>query len=49
MNHSLLHLLLIVSGGFAGSVLRFLVSSWAQHRSGSIVYPFGTYDAASRA
>jgi fluoride exporter len=42
MNTSLLNLLLIGSGGFAGSVLRFLVSSWVQHRSGSIVYPFGT-------
>ncbi|MCW5201271.1 fluoride efflux transporter CrcB [Desulfobulbus sp. F4] len=42
MNTSLLNLLLIGGGGFVGSVLRFLVSSWAQHRSGSAVYPFGT-------
>uniref|UniRef100_UPI004056BFE0 fluoride efflux transporter CrcB n=1 Tax=Candidatus Electronema sp. TaxID=2698783 RepID=UPI004056BFE0 len=38
----LLRLALIGAGGFAGAVLRFLVSSWAQTRSGSIVFPFGT-------
>ncbi len=39
---SLLRLALIGAGGAAGAVLRFLVSSWVQARSGSIVYPFGT-------
>ena len=33
---------IIGAGGFTGAVLRFLVSSWVQHRSGSIVFPFGT-------
>ena len=35
-------MLIVGSGGFAGSVLRFWVSSWVQHRSGFTVYPFGT-------
>ena len=39
---SLLRLLLIGAGGFTGAVLRFLVSSWVQNRSGSVVFPFGT-------
>ncbi len=39
---SLLRLALIGAGGAAGAVLRFLVSSWVQARSGSIVDPFGT-------
>lgn len=39
---TLLRLSLIGAGGFAGAVLRFLVSSWVQTRSGAIVYPFGT-------
>ncbi|XOF33040.1 MAG: fluoride efflux transporter CrcB [Candidatus Electrothrix sp. YB6] len=39
---NLLQLALIGAGGFTGAVLRFLVSSWVQTRSGSIVYPFGT-------
>jgi fluoride exporter len=42
MRAPLFHLLLIGLGGCAGAVLRFLVSSAVQHRSGSIVYPFGT-------
>ncbi|GAB4332239.1 MAG: fluoride efflux transporter CrcB [Desulfobulbaceae bacterium] len=29
-------------GGFAGAVLRYLVSGWVQDRTGSIVFPFGT-------
>ena len=29
-------------GGFAGAVLRYLVSGWVQDRSGSIAIPFGT-------
>ncbi len=33
---------IIGAGGFTGAILRFLVSSWVQHRSGSIVFPFGT-------
>ena len=39
---SLLRLSLIGAGGFTGAVLRFLVSSWVQGRSGSLVFPFGT-------
>lgn len=39
---TLLRLALVGTGGFAGAVLRFLVSSWVQTRSGSVVYPFGT-------
>ncbi len=35
-------LTIIGAGGFVGAVLRFLVSSWAQTRSGSILFPFGT-------
>jgi CrcB protein len=39
---TLLKLTIIGAGGFTGAVLRFLVSSWVQHRSGSIIFPFGT-------
>ena len=39
---TLLRLSIIGAGGFVGAVLRFLVSSWVQARSGSIVFPFGT-------
>ena len=39
---SLLRLSLIGAGGFTGAVLRFLVSSWVQGRSGSMMFPFGT-------
>lgn len=39
---TLLKLSIIGVGGFTGAVLRFLVSSWVQNRSGSIVFPFGT-------
>ncbi len=35
-------LCIIGAGGFVGAVLRFLVSSWVQNRSGSIIFPFGT-------
>ncbi len=38
----LLQLFIIGAGGFVGAVLRFLVSSWVQNRSGSIIFPFGT-------
>jgi CrcB protein len=40
--NTLFKLSLIGAGGFTGAVLRFMVSSWVQNRSGSIVYPFGT-------
>ena len=33
---------IIGAGGFVGAVLRYLVSSWVQYRSGSIIFPFGT-------
>jgi CrcB protein len=39
---SLFKLSLIGAGGFIGAVLRFLVSSWAQGRAGSALFPFGT-------
>lgn len=29
-------------GGFAGAILRYVVSGWVQDRSGSIAFPFGT-------
>lgn len=35
-------LCIIGAGGFVGAVLRYLISSWVQYRSGSIVFPFGT-------
>jgi CrcB protein len=37
-----IRLLSIGAGGFAGAVLRYLVSSWVQDRSGSIAIPYGT-------
>ncbi len=40
--NTLFKLAVIGAGGFTGAVLRFLLSSWVQNRSGSIVYPFGT-------
>ena len=39
---SLVKLSLIGAGGFTGAVLRFLVSSWVQGRSSSVLFPFGT-------
>ncbi len=39
---TLFKLSIIGAGGFTGAVLRYLVSSWAQTRSGSIIFPFGT-------
>ena len=39
---TLFRLSIIGTGGFIGAVLRFVVSSWVQTRSGSIVFPFGT-------
>jgi len=39
---TLFKLSIIGAGGFTGAVLRFVVSSWVQNRSGSIVFPFGT-------
>ncbi len=39
---TLFRLSIIGAGGFVGAVLRFLVSSWVQTRSGSIVFPYGT-------
>ena len=39
---SLFKLTIIGAGGFVGAVLRFLVSSWVQTRSGSVLFPFGT-------
>ena len=39
---TLFKLSIIGAGGFIGAVLRFLISSWVQTRSGSIVFPFGT-------
>ncbi len=39
---TLFRLSIIGAGGFIGAVLRFVVSSWVQTRSGSITFPFGT-------
>ncbi len=39
---TLFRLSIIGAGGFVGAVLRFVISSWVQNRSGSIVFPFGT-------
>jgi CrcB protein len=39
---TIIKLSIIGAGGFTGAVLRFVVSSWVQTRSGSIVFPFGT-------
>ena len=39
---TVLKLCIIGAGGFVGAVLRYLVSSWVQYRSGSIVFPYGT-------
>jgi len=39
---TLYKLVIIGAGGFTGAVLRFLVSSWVQARSGSILFPYGT-------
>jgi CrcB protein len=35
-------LLWVGLGGFAGSVLRYLVSGWVQHASKSVAFPWGT-------
>jgi len=35
-------LLWIGLGGFTGSILRYLVSGWAQASSGSATFPYGT-------
>jgi CrcB protein len=35
-------LCIIGLGGFTGAVARYLVSGWAQYRSGSIIFPVGT-------
>ena len=39
---TVIRLFSIGMGGFAGAVLRYLVSGWVQDRSGSIIFPFGT-------
>ena len=39
---TIIRLCCIGLGGFAGAVLRYLVSGWVQDRSGSIAIPFGT-------
>ena len=35
-------LLWVGLGGFAGAILRYLVSGWAQNASGSAGFPYGT-------
>lgn len=42
MNETIYKLLLVGGGGFAGSVLRYLVSGYVQNLSGSIGFPYGT-------
>jgi len=39
---AIVRLSIIGAGGFVGAILRYLVSSWVQYRSGSIIFPFGT-------
>ena len=41
-SHTLRTLFLIGTGGFIGSILRYLVSGYAQQLSKSIQFPFGT-------
>jgi len=41
-SHQLRSLLLIGTGGFIGSILRYLLSGYAQQLSKSIQFPFGT-------
>lgn len=41
-SYTLRTLLLIGTGGFIGSILRYLLSGYAQHLSKSIQFPFGT-------
>ena len=36
------NILLIGAGGFIGSVLRYLVSGWAQQAAKSVGFPYGT-------
>lgn len=43
MTDTLYKLFLIGAGGFAGSVLRYLASGWAQGASGNISFPYGTF------
>lgn len=42
MNDTILKLLLVGAGGFAGSVARYLASGYVQNLSGSIGFPHGT-------
>ena len=42
MNVLLYKLILVGSGGFAGSVLRYLFSGYVQNATGSIGFPYGT-------
>ena len=42
-SHTLRTLLLIGTGGFIGSVLRYLLSSYVQQFSKGIQLPFGTF------
>lgn len=38
----IIHLCIIGCGGFAGAILRYLISGFVQHRTNSIIFPFGT-------
>lgn len=38
----MINILLVGTGGFIGSVLRYLVSGWVQQASKSVDFPFGT-------
>ena|SRR5437899_5775285 len=42
MNETIYKVLLVGMGGFAGSVLRYLVGGYVQNLSGSIGFPYGT-------
>ena len=39
---SIVHLSIIGAGGFAGAVMRYLVSGWIQNRSDLVLFPIGT-------
>ncbi len=39
---TIIRLCIIGLGGFTGAILRYLISGLVQHKSGSIIFPFGT-------
>ena len=43
MSQYIIRLTIIGAGGFSGAILRYLISGWVQDRSGSIIFPYGTF------